>query len=87
MCVQLGSVVSAYIYVDDDAPLYHRGNFNLFIINVLSIVLFLLTKVYYIWRNKQRDKVWNALTEDEKKEYTANTKVRGSARLDFRFAH
>ncbi|OTA01489.1 MFS permease [Trichoderma parareesei] len=87
MCVQLGSVVSAYIYVDDDAPLYHRGNFNLFIINVLSIVLFLLTKVYYIWRNKQRDKVWNALTEDEKRAYTANTKVRGSARLDFRFAH
>lgn len=87
MCVQLGSVVSAYIYVDEDAPLYHRGNFNLFIINVLSIVLFLLTKVYYIWRNKQRDKLWNALTEDEKKAYTANTKVQGSARLDFRFAH
>ncbi|PTB70152.1 MFS general substrate transporter [Trichoderma citrinoviride] len=87
MCVQVGSVISAYIYVDDDAPLYHRGNFNLFIINVLSIVLFILTKIYYMWRNKQRDKVWNALTEDEKKEYTANSKVQGSARLDFRFAH
>ncbi|KAL6857304.1 MFS general substrate transporter [Trichoderma novae-zelandiae] len=87
MFVQVGSVISAYIYVDDDAPLYHKGNFNLFIINVLSIVLFLLAKVYYMWRNKQREKVWNEFTEDEKKEYTATSKVQGSARLDFRFAH
>lgn len=87
MCVQVGSIISAYIYVSDDAPLYHRGNFNLVIINLLGIVLFLLTKVYYIWRNKQRDRVWNAMTEEAKKEYIANTKLQGSGRLDFRFAH
>ncbi|KAL7928228.1 major facilitator superfamily domain-containing protein [Trichoderma chlorosporum] len=87
MCVQLGSIISAYIYVSDDAPLYHRGNFNLVIINLLGIVLFLLTKIYYIWRNKQREKVWNAMTEEAKKDYTANTRLQGSGRLDFRFAH
>ncbi|KAK4064178.1 uncharacterized protein Triagg1_9157 [Trichoderma aggressivum f. europaeum] len=87
MCVQVGSVISAYIYVADDAPLYHRGNTNLFIINILGIVLFLLAKLYYIFRNKQKDKVWNAMSEEAKKEYTATTKLQGSGRLDFRFAH
>ncbi|KAL6690525.1 major facilitator superfamily domain-containing protein [Trichoderma pleuroticola] len=87
MCVQVGSVISAYIYVADDAPLYHRGNTNLFIINILGIVLFLLTKLYYVFRNKQKDKVWNAMSEEAKKEYTATTKLQGSGRLDFRFAH
>ncbi|PNP58317.1 hypothetical protein THARTR1_01832 [Trichoderma harzianum] len=83
----VGSVISAYIYVADDAPLYHRGNTNLFIINILGIVLFLLTKLYYVFRNKQKDKVWNAMSEEAKKEYTATTKLQGSGRLDFRFAH
>ncbi|KAL6796203.1 major facilitator superfamily domain-containing protein [Trichoderma sp. SZMC 28013] len=87
MCVQVGSVISAYIYVADDAPLYHRGNTNLFIINILGIVLFLLTKLYYIFRNKQKEKVWNAMSQEEQKEYTATTKLQGSGRLDFRFAH
>ncbi|KAL6819940.1 major facilitator superfamily domain-containing protein [Trichoderma camerunense] len=87
MCVQVGSVISAYIYVADDAPLYHRGNTNLVIINILGIVLFLLAKLYYIFRNKQKEKVWNAMSEEARKEYTANTKLQGSGRLDFRFAH
>ncbi|KAL7800280.1 major facilitator superfamily domain-containing protein [Trichoderma ceciliae] len=87
MCVQVGSIISAYIYVNNDAPLYHHGNFVLFIINLLAIVLFLLAKVYYVWRNKQRDKVWNAMGEEARKEYIANTKLQGSRRLDFRFAH
>ncbi|EHK22963.1 uncharacterized protein TRIVIDRAFT_53859 [Trichoderma virens Gv29-8] len=87
MCVQVGSIISAYIYVNDDAPLYHRGNFNLFIINLLAIVLFLLTKIYYVWRNKQRDRVWNAMTEEARKDYVATTRLQGSGRLDFRFAH
>ncbi|KAL6908615.1 major facilitator superfamily domain-containing protein [Trichoderma evansii] len=87
MCVQVGSIISAYIYVDNDAPLYHRGNFNLVIINILGIVLFLLAKAYYVFRNKQRDKTWNAMSEEAKKEYAADKKIQGSKRLDFRFAH
>jgi len=87
MSVQLGNIVSNNIYRTDDKPLYHRGNKNLFIINLLSIAVFLLTKVYYIWRNKQRDKVWNGMTEDQKNDYIRNTTLRGSRRLDFRFAH
>ncbi|KAF7518601.1 hypothetical protein G7054_g13416 [Neopestalotiopsis clavispora] len=87
MCVQLGSVVSNFIYLDDDKPKYRRGNGVLLGINILVIVMFLLTKAYYVWRNKQRDRVWNGMTEEARREYTRNTKLQGSRRLDFRFAH
>ncbi|KAI0458220.1 MFS general substrate transporter [Xylaria acuta] len=87
MAVQAGNVIGNFIYLDDDKPLYKRGNSVLFAINILAIVLFLLTKVYYVWRNKQRDEVWNAMTEEEQNAYIRNTTTAGSRRLDFRFAH
>jgi len=87
MFVQCGSIISANVYVEDDSPLYKKGNLVLVIVNFLAIGLFIATKFYYVWRNKQRERVWNAMTEDEKASYIANTKLRGSRRLDFRFAH
>ncbi|KAI0104643.1 MFS general substrate transporter [Nemania sp. FL0031] len=87
MAVQAGNVIGNFIYLDDDKPLYKRGNSVLFAINALSIVLFIFTKIYYVWRNKQREKVWNAMTEEERTDYIANTRTVGSRRLDFRFAH
>ena len=64
MCVQLGSIISANIYRDDDKPLYKRGNRVLVGINVLVIFLFLFTKAYYVVKNKIRDKKWNAMTPE-----------------------
>jgi predicted MFS family arabinose efflux permease len=87
MMVQLGNIISTFIYKDNDKPYYHRGNKNLIIINVLAIAAFLFTKVYYIWRNKQRDRIWNAMSPEEQRDYKRNTKLTGSRRLDFRFAH
>lgn len=87
MSVQAGSITAAYIYVDSDKPLYKNGNQNLVAINILVIFAFLFAKYYYVWRNKRRDKVWNAMAEDERRDYTRNTKLVGSRRLDFRFAH
>ncbi|POS71379.1 hypothetical protein DHEL01_v210228 [Diaporthe helianthi] len=87
MSVQLGSIISNFIYRDDDKPYYRRGNRQLFIINLLAIVLFLFTKAYYTWRNKQKDRVWNALTKEEQEHYIKNTRLQGSRRLDFRFSH
>lgn len=87
MSVQLGNICANFIYRNDDKPYYHRGNRNLIIINLLSIVLFLFTKVYYIWRNKQKQRIWNALSPEEQREYKVNTKLEGSRRLDFQFAH
>ncbi|KAI2624529.1 MFS general substrate transporter [Xylaria nigripes] len=87
MAVQSGNVIANFIYRDDDKPLYRRGNSVLFAINVLAIVLFGLTKLYYVWRNKQRDRIWNSMTEEERKNYVADTSIVGSKRLDFRFSH
>ncbi|KAJ2981781.1 hypothetical protein NUW58_g6601 [Xylaria curta] len=87
MAVQAGNVIGNFIYLEDDKPEYRRGNSVLFAINILAIVTFLLTKVYYLWRNKQRERDWNAMTEEEQANYLATTKHTGSRRLDFRFAH
>lgn len=87
MCVQLGSIIGNFIYRNDDKPYYHRGNTSLFAINLLSIAIFLSTKAYYIWRNKQKERLWNAMTEEQQIEYRKATKFRGSRRLDFRFRH
>lgn len=87
MAVQLGNICSTFIYRADDAPKYHRGNTQLIIINLLAIFLFLFAKGYYLWKNKSRDKKWNAMTREEQHEYKLNTTLIGSKRLDFRFAH
>jgi hypothetical protein len=44
-------------------------------------------KLYYIQRNKSRDRIWNAMSAEEKVSYIATTKDEGAKRLDFRFAH
>ena len=64
--VQIGGIISANIYVTSDAPLYHKGNTSLIIINIIVLHLFLLTKAYYIMRNRIRDKKWNAMTTEVK---------------------
>lgn len=87
MFVQAGSIISSNIYRKDDAPLYHRGNTVLFGIAWGSLGAIILTKAYYVWRNKSRDKIWNAMTPEEQNDYRATTKTKGNKRLDFRFAH
>ena len=64
VCVQLGGIISANIYRTDDKPLYKRGNRVLLGINVMVITLFLLTKTYYVTKNKIRDRKWNAMTPE-----------------------
>ncbi|KAH8913557.1 ophD encodes a permease for phthalate transporter [Atractiella rhizophila] len=87
MSVQLGNIVSTQIYRADDAPLYRRGNKILLGINVASIFVFLITKVYYIQRNKWKARRWDAMTVEEKENYLATTTDKGNKRLDFRFFH
>lgn len=53
----------------------------------MNIVLYVLVKIYYVWRNKQRDKKWNSMTEEERLHYLATTNDKGNKRLDFRFQH
>ncbi|KAL1866977.1 hypothetical protein VTK73DRAFT_4446 [Phialemonium thermophilum] len=87
MMCQAGGITSSNIYRADDAPRYRRGNRALVAMVVTNIGIYSLTKVYYIWRNKSRDRIWNAMSEDEKRTYLETTTDKGNKRLDFRFAH
>jgi hypothetical protein len=65
MFVQASGIISAQIYVASDAPRYRRGNKILIIICCVNVcVLYPGTKAYYIWRNRQRAKIWNAMTTE-----------------------
>jgi hypothetical protein len=64
MFVQASGIIASNIYRADDAPRYKRGDRDLVAIVVLNIVVYLLTKVYYVWRNKSRSKKWDAMTEE-----------------------
>jgi len=87
MFVQSGNIIASNIYRDEDKPLYIRGNRILLGIVSFNIVLFYLVKLFYIWRNNVREKIWNALTPAEQEDYTLHSKDEGLKRLDFRFAH
>lgn len=87
MHVQAASLVASNIYRTDDKPYYHRGNRVLIGITVASIVMFWLTKAYFIYRNKQRAKIWDSWTLEQRQTYLATTTDKGNKRLDFRFIH
>ncbi|KAI0506506.1 major facilitator superfamily domain-containing protein [Xylaria bambusicola] len=83
----LSNVWANNIYVESDRPLYHRGNTILITLNVVTLVLIVFAKVYYILRNRHRDRVWASMTPEERSAYTHDSKDEGTRRLDFRFAH
>ncbi|KIJ25658.1 hypothetical protein M422DRAFT_38572 [Sphaerobolus stellatus SS14] len=86
--VQIGVIVASQIYRMDDAPRYRRGNKILIIICCINVlILYPGTRMYYKWRNSQRDKIWNHMNAEEKAHYLETTKDVGNKRLDFRFAY
>ncbi|KAF4627859.1 hypothetical protein G7Y89_g10293 [Cudoniella acicularis] len=87
MFVQVGGIIASQVYQASDKPLYKAGNHVLLYINILSLFLFIFAKVYYVLKNKSRDKKWNALTAEQRRDYTRNTTDKASRRLDFRFTH
>lgn len=87
IAVQASSIFSSQIYRADDKPLYKRGNKILLGIAAYNILLFIASKTYYVYRNKQRDEIWASMTREERVHYLRTTKDEGNKRLDFRFAH
>lgn len=87
MFVQGGSIISSNIYRNDDLPKYHRGNQTLLCFSIATFFLILATKGYYIWRNNQKEKIWNLMNTEEKRDYRKWSKDVGNKRLDFRFVH
>ncbi|KAK6535650.1 hypothetical protein TWF694_002105 [Orbilia ellipsospora] len=87
MMVQFSRVVYSNIYRSDDAPEYHRGDKDLIAIACMNMVVYVLARLYYIWRNRSRDKVWDGMSMNEKIHYLETTSDSGSKRRDFRFAY
>ncbi|RAO67577.1 uncharacterized protein BHQ10_003589 [Talaromyces amestolkiae] len=83
--IQLSGIASSNIYRSDDSPLYHRGNKQLIAINVATIVVYALAKVYYEARNRWKKARWEKLSPQEKAHYLETTSDLGNKRLDFQF--
>ncbi|ORY47599.1 MFS general substrate transporter [Rhizoclosmatium globosum] len=76
---------AAQIYQASDAPRFHTGNYIIIGFVATTILLWINQKFLYIRLNKQRAAVWNSKSQDEKADYDATTKDKGSNRLDFVF--
>ncbi|WVW78898.1 hypothetical protein I302_100861 [Kwoniella bestiolae CBS 10118] len=87
MFVQAASLIASNVYQPSDAPYYHKGNKVLAGLSAASIALVLFAKLWYIYRNKQKSKIWDSWTVSEKEEYLRTTSDKGNKRLDFRFLH
>ncbi|KAM0722764.1 hypothetical protein Q7P37_002206 [Cladosporium fusiforme] len=87
MFVQVQSIISSNIYRADDIPDYKRGNSALVSIAAYNIFLYLAVRVYFVWRNKSKDRKWKQLSGDEQVAYLETTTVEGNKKLDFRFVY
>lgn len=87
MSVQIGTVVSTQIYRDNDKPYYRKGNLALIVIAAFGAVLCWVVKMYYVLRNKQKRRVWEAMEVSERIEYKRTAEVEGTKRLDVFFVH
>ena len=87
MSVQAWSIVATRFYTDGDKPYYAKGNSALLAVAAFTIVQCVATKMYYLWRNRQKSRAWSRLSYEERIEYTKHTQDLGSRRLDARFVH
>ncbi|ANB13602.1 hypothetical protein AWJ20_1899 [Sugiyamaella lignohabitans] len=87
MFSQSAGIFAAPIYRSDDYPLYKRGNSTLIVYNILAVVVCIAAKLYYMARNRHKERLWNAMSLEQQQEYLKTTQDRGNKRLDFRFVH
>ena len=88
--VQIGSLIGSQIYRSYDSPYYHEGNKVLISICALSLVTFLVQRLYLSILNKRKERIWSSMTVDERAAYQTDQAAReldGNKRLDFRFKY
>lgn len=87
--VQFGSAISSQIYRKYDSPYYKQGNTVLISICALSLVTFVVQRLWLGILNKRKDAVWDTMSQEERVAYQEDKAAReidGNKRLDFRFA-
>ncbi|KAK9704497.1 hypothetical protein K7432_010157 [Basidiobolus ranarum] len=87
MSVNINALAGSQIYRDDDKPRFHRGNWINIGLGFLTILLFIAQRYHYIALNRRRDRIWNSMSAEAKKEYNQTTQHVGNDRLDFRFTY
>ncbi|KAJ5594435.1 uncharacterized protein N7459_000643 [Penicillium hispanicum] len=87
MTVQASNIIANNIYRANDKPYYRTGNKVLIAMAVYSGALFIVAKVYYMWRNKKNAAIWDSMNDQEKERYVAENGHLGNKRVDFRFLH
>lgn len=85
--LQFGAIVSANIYRQDYAPTYKRGNVDLIGISFGAIAACVLSRAYYIYRNRHKEKKWKRLTANQKRGYITNCPDFANKCLDFYFVY
>ncbi|KAJ4168984.1 hypothetical protein NW754_010916 [Fusarium falciforme] len=76
MTYQVGSIAAVNIYREGDKPYYYTANKGLIGLCVFNIVLFVLAKLYYVWRNRVLARQYADLSETDKARF-----------FDARFVH
>ncbi|OCF72415.1 hypothetical protein I204_06794 [Kwoniella mangroviensis CBS 8886] len=87
MFVQASAMIGANVYQASDKPRYKKSNkglIGLLCFNV--IILYPGTWAYYKWRNRTKERLWGAMSEEERQHYLRTTTDVGNKRLDFRSA-
>lgn len=84
---QTAAIIGANIYRKDDAPLYKRGNTDLYGIAFGAIGICLFARFYYPFRNRQKEAKWSKFSQEEKEQYVLTTTDDGNKKLNFRFEH
>ncbi|KAL4918801.1 major facilitator superfamily domain-containing protein [Aspergillus aurantiobrunneus] len=87
MMVQVSNIIGNNIYREEDKPHYRVGNRVLIALAAWSLILFIGSKYYYVWRNKKRAEIWDRMSSTERTEYLTANATKGNKRLDFRFTH
>ncbi|EPQ30208.1 uncharacterized protein PFL1_02324 [Pseudozyma flocculosa PF-1] len=65
MMVQVSTILATRVYMTNDRPFYNKGNLALIIISAVAILQAWLTKAYYVWRNRQKQAVWSAMSHEQ----------------------
>jgi hypothetical protein len=84
MAVQSASLIASNIYQPSEpSPDEHQQKAltpSRRRIVVANLVLYGLTKLWYIWRNHARAKIWDSWTLEQRDEYIRTTKDQGNKR-------
>ncbi|KAK9471680.1 major facilitator superfamily domain-containing protein [Dipodascopsis tothii] len=82
--VQFGNILAVNLYRADDGPFYHRGNKILLGIAAVNVSIALFLRWFFPHVNARRERIWSAMSDEQRQHYLRTTKDTGNRRLDFR---